>query len=109
MSFDAEVRPALESYSNASTGALLTGINNAREAIVANTDEERAAFLDKQGFSKPQSKAIIAAVLEEEQKPARSIWDFVQGITATARNIGRTDERVDMERRAGKLLDKVAA
>jgi hypothetical protein len=37
------------------------------------------------------------------------VWDFVQGITAAARSVTHQDDRVALERRAGKLLDKVAA
>ena len=105
--FDAEVRPSLESYANASTVKLLTGIRTARETIVARSDDDRATFLDKQGFTKPQGKQIIAAVLAEEGKAPESIWDFVQGITAHARGIPHQDARVDLEKRAGKLLDRV--
>lgn len=109
MRLDAEIRPALESYANASTGALLNGIKAAREAVVARSSEERVEFLGKQGFTRPQATKIIATVLDEEGKEPESVWDFVQGITAAARAIGRQDERVDLERKAGKLLDKVAA
>jgi hypothetical protein len=109
MRFAGEVAPALESFATASTGALLTGIKTAREAIVARTDEDREEWLDKQGFTKPQAKAIVASVLREEGKAPESVWDFVQGITATARSIPHQDTRIDFEKRAGKLLDKVAA
>lgn len=107
MRLDAEVRPALESYANASTSRLLTGIREAREAIVARTDDDRKEFLGRQGFSKPEAAKIIATVFEEEQKEPESVWDFVQGITAYARTVGRTDDRVAVEKTAGKLLDKV--
>lgn len=109
MRFDAEVQPALDSYANASTDNLLRGIKQAREAIVARSDDDRAAFLEGAGFTKPQSKKIIATVLAEEGHEPESVWDFVQGITAAARDITYQDDRVAMERRAGKLLDKVAA
>jgi hypothetical protein len=36
------------------------------------------------------------------------VWDFVQGITAVARDIQHQDARVDMELKASKLLAKVA-
>ena len=44
-------------------------------------------------------------IQEEDDKP-RSVWDFVQGVTAVARNIKHTDDRLDMEKIAGKLMDK---
>ena len=81
------------------------------EAHVAKAAEE--SFSDvidvREGFSKPESKAIIAAVLNEEGKAPESVWDFVQGITAVARGIAQQDDRVTMEQRAGKLLSKISA
>lgn len=105
--FMSEVMPALESFSNHNTDKLLQGIDAARAAVVANNDDERAEFLQKNGFSKSQVSDIIDRVVREEGKPARSIWDFVQGITAHARDIGTTDARLDIEKKAGALLNKV--
>ena len=107
--FGYEARPALESFANSSEVKLLTGIKAARDAVVAKTDEDREEFLGRRGFTKPETKAIIDAVLKEEGKPAASVWDFVQGITAVARGKGHQDERVTFEQRASKLLDKVSA
>lgn len=39
-----------------------------------------------------------------EQGKARSIWDIVNGVTAYARSIPHTDQRVDLEIKAGKLM-----
>jgi hypothetical protein len=50
---------------------------------------------------------VIATVLKEEQKMPESIFDFVQGITAVARDMTYQDERVSLERKAGKLLSKL--
>jgi hypothetical protein len=64
-------------------------------------------FLGKRGFTKGAAKDIIESVMAEEGKPAESIWDFVQGITATARKSGHQDSRIEMERQAGNLLNKL--
>lgn len=106
--FVEEIAPALETYANASDEGLLKGINAAREAIVAATKEERYGFLKGAGFAKKTSTAIIQAVLDEEGREPTSIWDFVQGITATARSIENADARVAMEKTAGAMMDKVA-
>lgn len=107
--FANEAAPALLAYSNQNTQALTAGIQAARDAIVAKTDEDRLEFLGKKGFTQAQANKVIATVLAEEGKPAESIWDFVQGITAVARTAGHQDARIDMERAAGKLLSKVKA
>lgn len=107
--FMREAAPALETYANQNTGALLAGVKAAKLAVVAKNDEQRAEFLGRQGFTKPEAKQILEACLTEEGKAAESVWDFVQGITAAARSKTHQDQRIDMERKAGKLLDKVAA
>jgi hypothetical protein len=107
MRFAGEVGPALESFASASPTRLLTGIKAARDAVVAKDHDERRSFLERSGFTKPETTKIIQTVLDEEGKEPESIWDFVQGITAVARGVPHQDDRVSMEKRASKLLAKV--
>ena len=93
---------------NASTDALIAGVKSAKEAKVAHDEDSEKVFLKNRGFSKNESQAVIDAVIEEEGHRPRSVWDFVQGITAVARGEGHQDARIALERKAGKLLDKVA-
>jgi hypothetical protein len=106
--FAAEVEPALLEYSNASDKGIILGIQNAKNAIVARSDDDRLQFLGKQGFSAKQAQRIIDRVVNEEGTKPESVWDFVQGITAVARDIGHTDDRITLERQAGNLLRKAA-
>ena len=106
--FAAEVEPALLEYSNASDKGIILGIQNAKNAIVARSDDDRLQFLGKQGFSAKQAQRIIDRVVTEEGTKPESVWDFVQGITAVARDIGHTDDRITLERQAGNLLKKAA-
>jgi hypothetical protein len=82
----------------------VNGIKAARTQIVARTNDERADFLRKRGFSKAETAAIIDTVLAEEGHPPASIFDFVRGITAVARNKTHQDSRLEMEGRAKQLL-----
>lgn len=100
----AELEPALIEYSNAGTAGIITGINKAKAAVVAKTDDERIDFLGKRGFNKVAAQRVIDTVLKEEGKKPESIWDFVNGITASARSIHHQDARLDAERVAGKLM-----
>ena len=84
----------------------MLGIQQAKQAIVAKSDEDRIEFLGKRGFSAKQAERIIDTVVREEGFKPASVWDFVQGITAVARDIGHTDERITLERTAGNLLAK---
>lgn len=105
--FAHEVTPSLIEYANQSSQGIVSSITQAKQAIVATNQDEQITFLRKQGFNAKQAANIINTVVEEEDTTPRSIWDFVNGITATARSISRTDERLEMEKIAGKLMDKV--
>ena len=105
--FAHQATPALERFATSSPAPFMAGIRAAREAIVARKGEDREAFLRKRGFSKPETEKIIATVLEEEDRPPESIFDFVQGITALARDKPHQDARLELEGTAAKLLASV--
>ncbi|WP_206335884.1 DUF932 domain-containing protein [Rhizorhabdus phycosphaerae] len=102
--FAHEAAPALENFATSSPVPFMAGIKAARERLVARTDDDRQAFLRKRGFSKGDTDRIIATVLEEEGHPPASIFDFVQGITAVARDKPHQDTRLELEGKAAKLL-----
>lgn len=64
-------------------------------------------WLKKRGFTDALAKNTVAAAQAEEGE-ARSLWNIVQGVTAHARTIPFTDERVKVESLAGKLMQTVA-
>ena len=102
--FAHEAAPALEKFANSSPAPFLAGIKAARAQIVARNDEDREDFLRKRGFSKLETTKIIAHVLDEEGHPARSIFDFVQGITALGRDKPHQDARLELEGKAARLM-----
>src|SRR6478672_7239658 len=106
--FAHEAAPALARFANSSPLPFVNGIKAAREKIVARTDDDRTEFLRKRGFSKSETSKIIETVLAEEGRKPESVFDFVQGITAVARDKQHQDARLDLEGRAKKLLDRVA-
>lgn len=106
--FAHEAQPALTRFAESSPRPFIEGIRAARERIVARNDEERETFLRKRGFSKADANKIIETVLNEEERKPESLFDFVQGITALARNRSHQDHRLDLENRAGKLLARAA-
>ena len=108
--FAEEARPALQSFANGATQNFLDGIKAAQDAKIASDDDERMAFLTKRvGLSQRMAKAAMVRHMAEEQKPIETVWDAAQGITAIARDIPHQDARIDVERKAGKILDAVAA
>ncbi|UDQ88460.1 DUF932 domain-containing protein [Xanthobacter autotrophicus] len=106
--FAHQAAPALERFANSSPMPFVNGIKAARERIVARTDEDRTEFLRRKGFSKAETQKVIETVLAEEGRKPESIFDFVQGITAVARDKPHQDARLDLEARAKKLLDRAA-
>lgn len=106
--FAHQAAPALTRFANSSPASFVSGVKAARERIVARTDEDRTDFLRKRGFSKAETGRIIDVVLAEEGHPPASIFDFVQGITAVARDKPHQDARLDFEARAKKLFDRAA-
>jgi hypothetical protein len=106
--FAHEAAPALEKFANSSPGGFITGIKTARETIVARTADEQHDFLKGQGFTKSDCLDIIKSVNQEEGHPPASVFDFVQGITAMARCCDHQDDRLDLELKAKRLLNRVA-
>jgi hypothetical protein len=106
--FAYEAAPALTRFANSSPMPFVNGIKAAREKIVARTDDDRSEFLRKRGFSKTETAKIIETVLTEEGRKPESVFDFVQGITAVARDKPHQDARLDLEARAKKLLGRAA-
>jgi len=84
----------------------VNGIKIARERIVARTDDERTEFLRKRGFSKSETAKVVETVLVEEGRKPESIFDFLQGITAVARDKPHQDARLDLESRAKRLFER---
>ena len=104
--FAYEAAPALLNFANSSAQLFVNGIQAARERIVVRTDEDRDNFLRRRGFSKTETAKIIDTVLTDEGHPPESIFDFVQGIAAVARDKPHQDVRLDMEVKAKKLLEQ---
>ena len=102
-----ELKPALKSFHDAGTERLLTGIAEARKAVVATDLDTRKAFLYAQKFSRKATDEIIAQVTESEGHAPSSIWDFVQGITQHAQANEHQDVRLEEEKAAQKILDKI--
>lgn len=105
--FLGEALPALEGYAHGSTQTLLEGVKAAQEAKVAADQEEAITFLRNRGLSKKLATSALERHEAEEGKPVRSIWDFANALTAEARTIQNADARIDLERAAGALLEKV--
>ena len=100
----------LQRYANESTEQITSAIKKAQNFELPQSDKKDGweSWLSKRGFTRAQAKQAVDSAKAEEGE-ARSLWDIVNGITAYARQIPHTDERVKVESAAGKLLDSVSA
>lgn len=104
--FVEEVAPALERYARSSTDNITKAIADARAARIGD-----AASVDKflrERFTGRQVESIKAAHMNDEGRPIETLWDAATGATAYARGIMWQDDRVDIEREAGRILDMAA-
>jgi hypothetical protein len=104
--FAREAEPKLISYAKSEPTKLLAGINAARTTTVATDKDERLNFLKSLDFSKVMAEKVIAAGEREEGRTPRTAWDFSQAITAVARTIEHQDKRLDLERKAARIMDR---
>lgn len=100
--------PALNAYANGSSDKLVAGVKAAKAARAAIDQDEAIAFLTARKFSLSRAKAVLEQGEKEEGRPPRSVWDMAQAITANARNLLNTDDRLEQEKVAQSILDKVA-
>jgi len=98
----------LKRYAEESTLQIETQIKRAQGYEIPKAAEKGKVeeWLQKRGFTGSVAKSAVTAAQAEEGQ-ARSLWDIVNGITAHARSLSYTDERVALERQAGKLLEIV--
>lgn len=98
-----DVVPAIESYANSSTTSVVKAITDARKHKLGDMEAVDKFLLNR--FTKSQASAIKAAHMSDEQRPIETLWDAATGVTAYARGIQYQDDRVSLEREAGKILD----
>lgn len=103
-----QARPALQRFANGSTERLIAGVEAAKSTKVAKDDEAAIEFLTQRKFSAAKASAILDAGEKVDGHRARNVWDIANAITAHARDIPNTDDRISQELVAKAILDKVA-
>jgi hypothetical protein len=105
--FDSDAAPSLLSYCESSAAPELDTIRKAQQTLLPSVEPELTQWFTNRKFSRTEAKEAIATATREEGQCV-SVWDAVQGLTAYARGFDFVDARVDVETRAGKLLDELA-
>lgn len=94
-----EVAPAISAYAEASAKPIETKLIAAQQHKLDKVDE----FL-RNRFTNGQAFAMAKLHEAEEGRPIETAFDAVTAITAYARSRPYQDERIELEREAGKVL-----
>lgn len=99
-----ELVPALEAYAAGSTAPVVKMIADAKAARIGDAEKVREFLAGR--FNARRALAIMAAhEADEGGRPIETLWDAATGVTALARTIPWQDQRVELERAAGEILD----
>lgn len=99
----------LSRYAEESSRPVEESIRKAQEWELP-ADERKAGWekwLSDRGFNQAEAKNAVATA-RAEQGEDRSLWDIINGITASARQVTHTDQRIKLESAAGKLMRYVS-
>jgi hypothetical protein len=99
-----EVAPAMLAYRESSAEGIETKLRAAQAKRIGDEEEVAQYLHRKHRFTLTQAKAISLAHIAEEGRPIETLWDAGTAITAFAKGIKHQDERVAVERAAGRVL-----
>jgi len=102
--FDSEAAPALMAYCNESVVREEGAIRKAQSLLLPTEADALEKFLAPFKFTKGEVRSGFDFAKAEEGE-CRTVWQFVQGLTAYARGFDFIDARTDLERRAGSMLN----
>lgn len=101
--------PQIKAYAESSAAGQAEVIRRAKATEVGKDRESVLAWMKARGFTAPVARAAYdAAEADPRGYSPRSVWGLVQGVTDAAHEVAHTDARVDLEARAGKLLEALA-
>lgn len=102
--FDADATPALLAYAQASIKDDEAAITRAIGMSLPKEDADLDRLVAPFKITRAELRAAAECAKKEEGQFA-TLWDLVQGLTAYARGFDFVDARVELETRAGKLLE----
>jgi hypothetical protein len=79
----------------------------AKAAKLNRISSDAPSFLHNIGLGPKMAQDLLGVVIDEEGHPVESIFDVWNGLTALAKRIPHQDARVELETKAGLLLDEV--
>jgi hypothetical protein len=104
--FVTDAIPALEAYTTASAKPLEDAIRKAKQIALPSDTKKFTDFFQSKGFNGAEiRRAVVFADTEEGQHG--TLWDMYNGFTAVARHMAYVEAAVDLQKRAGALLEAV--
>jgi hypothetical protein len=103
-----EAAPALRKYVDESPKAVEYAIKKAQELELPRKVEDHNAYFRHRGFTVNETQMARMTATREEGG-CHTLWQMVNGFTKYAQRITHRDTRLILERKAGKLLELVAA
>ena len=116
--FDTDAIKMLQHYVEASEQPLVEHVQAANQSQLPDRETKDGdaveywptihAWLSRKGhrFTKLEIKDAVRFAVAEEGK-CETVWDLVQGITASARLLEWADARADLQARAGRVMDQI--
>jgi hypothetical protein len=99
--------PILNEYVNAGTAETVATVKAAQSKELGKDKASVVAWLRARKFTLEEASEAYDSAERDALNP-RSLWGVVQGLTHNAHEIKHANDRVDVERRAGRLLDLAA-
>lgn len=103
--FDNEAFPALMSYAARPAAEDENTLRKCAGFILPAKREDVLSLINKAAKFNNRELQSAFDVAKAEEGKCETMWDLVQGFTAHARSFEYVDARVDLETRAGKLID----
>jgi hypothetical protein len=101
MRFLQEALPDLTKHLETDVRVELESIKRSKGKIIATDPNGAKPWLQHRGFA---TAIITAATAKLDDKAAVTLWSLEQSLISAARDLTHMDERIDLERKASKLL-----
>lgn len=99
--------PMLREFAKSSEKRIIEGAHAAKAKKIDTEDGKLEEFLKRLGLTNRRVNDVMQVHVKEELRPIESLFDVANGISAVARDIPHTDERVEMEKITRQVLDMV--
>ena len=98
--------PQLNSYAQSSADEIRDTVTAAKARVVGKDKKSVVEWMRARGFTAGLAgRAFDAAENDPRRYDPTTVWGIVQGVTDVAHDIAHTNDRVDVETRAGELLE----